>query len=441
MIKSEFFQSIFLDTLIFLRHSKPMRCLYTVLFGTIMWWTIASQAAVSSLVADTKSGFIMEAQGATIQQPPASLTKLMTLYLVFGALDSGVLKMSDQLPISEYAASQPKSKIGVVPGETISVQDAVMALIIKSANDVATVVAEALAQDETRFADLMTQTARSLGLRDTVFKNASGLHVDGQVSTARDMAILTMAIISHYPKYYELFATPSFTYKGQIYYSHNTVLQQYDGAEGLKTGFVSAVGYNIVSTAKQGDVRLVSVVIGEDTPLKRDLRAMRLLDKGFRQVEIQKKAEENGRLKGAFNPLNRRALISKPPAAVFLPTIKLGISSCHKKLASLKKERASSVRVVKADSILTTEPASTVEQGDNWSIQVGAFEGKDKARRIAEKAAAFLGTVNKKIMTPLATNHFFRSRIHGFSKVEAHNACQRLKDASWQCFAVAPNKS
>jgi len=412
-----------------------MRYIYGVIFGMLMGLAFASHATVSSLVADTKSGFVIESEEATLQQPPASLTKLMTLYLMFGALDSGLLKMDDPLPISEYAAAQPKSKIDVVPGETISAREAVMALIIKSANDVAVVVAEALAQDEDRFAELMTRTAQALGLRHTVFKNASGLHVDGQVSTARDMAILTMAIISHYPEYYRLFAEPSFSYKGQTYYSHNALLQQYEGAEGLKTGYVSAVGYNIVSTARQGDVRLVSVVIGEDTPNKRDLRAMRLLDKGFHQVDIQKRAEASGRLKSAFNPLNRRAFMSNPPSAVFLPTLKFGISNCRKKLASLKKKSMPVVRVSKS------EPISTVEQGDNWSIQVGAFEGEDKARRTAEQAASILGTQNKEIITPRANNHFFRSRIQGFSQAEAHNACRRLKDASWQCFAVAPGKS
>ena len=397
----------------------------------VLMWGISSSAAVSSLVADTKSGFILKSDNATEPKAPASLTKLMTLYLTFGALENGVLTWDDQLPVSEKAALQPRSKIGVIPGESISVRTAVEALIIKSANDVAVVVAEALGQNEERFADLMTRTAKGLGLNDTVFKNASGLHEDGQVSTAKDMAILTMALINHYPKYYELFKMPSFVYKGQTYHSHNTVLQQYEGAEGLKTGYVSAVGYNVISTAKKGDARLVSVVIGEETPLKRDLRAMRLLDKGFHQVDIQRRAEADGRLKSAFNPLNRRAFISKPPVEVFVPFMKASWRQSQKKLASLSKKKSVSLVPVIADT--------EVEQGDNWAIQVGAFEGEQKARQTAEKAMGILGANDKKIQTPQANNRFFRSRIQGFSQNEAQKACQRLlKGSGWQCFPVAP---
>jgi len=388
-------------------------------------------AGISTLVADTKSGFILKSDNATEKKPPASLTKLMTLYLTFGALENGILKMDDRLPISEKAAAQPKSKIGVVAGESITVKDAVLALIIKSANDVAVVVAEALGENEEQFADLMTRTAKGLGLNDTVFKNASGLNEEGQVSTAKDMAILTMALIAHYPQYYELFATPSFTYKGQTYNSHNTVLQQYEGAEGLKTGYVSAVGYNIISTARKGDARLVSIVIGEDTPLKRDLRAMRLLDQGFHQVDVQRRAEMSGKLKSAFNPLNRRAFIAKPPVQVFLPLMKTCWQQSQKKLARSSVPQKTKKKVVAAVD-------TAVEQGDNWSIQVGAFEGEQKARQTAEKAISILGAIGKEIRTP-QVNRFFRSRIEGFSRNEAQKACQRLlKGTGWQCFPVAP---
>lgn len=397
----------------------------------VCWTVSAARATVSSLVADTRSGFVLESHNADEPLPPASLAKVMTLYLTFGALEDGLISMDDKLPISEHAARQPKSKIGVVAGDTITVHDAILALIIKSANDVAVVVAEALAGDEDRFADLMTQTARTLGLNHTTFKNASGLHADGQETTARDMAVLSMALIEHYPQYYALFSTPSFTYRGQTYASHNAVLDQYEGAEGLKTGFVSAVGYNIISTAKQGDTRLVSVVIGEKNPSRRDLRAMRLLDKGFRQVEIQRRAQADGSLHRAFNPLNRKAFIAKPPQDMYRPTLQAGLALTRQKLRALPVMSQPVQVAVVADA--------GPEQGDAWGIQVGAFEGQDKARRIAEEAVALLGVINKEILTPRANNRFFRSRIIGFkNQNEAHNACRRLQNASWQCFAVAP---
>lgn len=409
-----------------------MRLVKTLFFLFILICCRNANAVVSTLIADTRSGFVLESQNASIQQPPASLTKLMTLYLTFSALDKGLLKMDDSLPISVQAAKQPRSNIGLKAGDTITVREAVMALIIKSANDVAVVVAEALAQDEGRFAELMTRTASGLGLKDTVFKNASGLHKEGQVSTARDMAVLTMALITHYPQYYALFSEQSFQYKGKTYYSHNNVLQQYEGAEGLKTGFVSAVGYNIISTAKQGDCRLVSVVIGEDNQNRRDLRAMRLLDKGFQQVAIQEKAQAEGRLKGAFNPLNRKAFIGRPPEEIFLPTMMTCIPQSQKKVKRL-------ALAPKLEMPVRNVIDASIPQGDaSWAIQVGAFEGQDKAWQIAKKALTLLG-INKEIKTPRANERFFRSRIEGFgNKQEASNACRRLKDARWQCFEVAP---
>ncbi len=408
-----------------------MKWFLVALFGVFITLTSA-QAEVASLVADTRSGFILSATNATEQKPPASLTKLMTLYLTFSALDKGLIKMDDPLPISEHAAAQPKSKIGLIAGETMTVREAILALIIKSANDVAVVVAESLGRDEGDFAETMTRTAQALGMRDTVFKNASGLHADGQMTTAKDMAILTMALIEHYPQYYDLFATPSFTYHGQTYHSHNIVLEQYEGAEGLKTGYVSAVGYNIISTARQEGTRLVSIVLGEQSQLKRDLRAMRLLDKGFNQVKIQKRAEAAGTLRAPFNPLNRKAFLIATPDQVYLPRLKAGLLFSHKKVQTAARAHRPSTPVV----VLPDD--NTIEQGDSWSIQVGAFEGQDKARQIAEKALTVLGSSDKVIATPRANARFFRSRIQGFNRTEAHAACRRLKDASWQCLPIAP---
>lgn len=414
-------------------------CLFLMMFVAFVWGqSFSADAGVSTLVADTKSGFIIESKEAALPRPPASLTKLMTLYLTFGALESGLLTMDQALPISEHAAAQPKSKIYVRAGDTITVREAILALIIKSANDVAVVVAEALAPSEEDFADLMTRTAQSLGLTDTVFKNASGLHVPGQVTTARDMAVLTMALIEHYPQYYDLFSTPSFSYKGQKYGTHNIVLQQYEGAEGLKTGFVSAVGYNIISTAKQGDTRLVSVVIGDESPLKRDLRAMRLLDKGFHQVAVQRRAEATGRLKAPFNPLNRKAFIARPPAQMYVPIMEASLKQTKSRaMIALNNPKPVETKLAQAPRVLDT----SIEQGDSWAIQVGAFEGRDKARQIAQKALTVLGISNKEIQTPKANNQFFRSRILGFSnKDEAFKACKLLQNQSWQCFLVSPQK-
>lgn len=283
-----------------------MRLCKLFIFAVSLCISISSFASVSTLVADTKSGLILASKNATLQQYPASLTKVMTLYMTFSAIDKGILKMDDKLPVSLKAARQPRSKLYVKAGQTISVKDAIMALIIISANDVAVVLAESLAPNETEFAKMMTKTARELGLKNTTFKNASGLHNKGQVTTAQDMAILTMAMIHHFPHYYKLFSEKTFEYNGKTYRSHNHVQKKYEGAEGLKTGYISAVGYNIISTAKRNDSRLVSVVIGQDTVALRDRQAMRLLDKGFSNIEKHKAKSSNK------NILNKTAILKQP---------------------------------------------------------------------------------------------------------------------------------
>ena len=282
-----------------------MRFFKLLAFVSVFLFPLLGQTSVSTLVADTKSGLILSSKNARIQQYPASLTKVMTLYLTFSAIDKGILKMDDRLPVSLKAARQPRSKLYVRAGQTISVRDAIMALIIISANDVAVVLAEALAPSETEFAEMMTKTAHSLGLKSTTFKNASGLHNPDQVTTAQDMAILAMAMIHHFPHHYKLFSKRTFTYKGRTYRSHNHVQKKYKGAEGLKTGYISAVGYNIISTAKRNNNRLVSVVIGQDTVALRDRQAMNLLDKGFSRIKKHKTSENK-------DILNKNAILEKP---------------------------------------------------------------------------------------------------------------------------------
>lgn len=302
-----------------------------IIFFILCWFllgTSVAQSAVSTLLADTKTGVIMSSRNSKVQQYPASLTKVMTLYLTFNALENGLLKMDDALPISLHAAKQPASKLYLKAGDTIRVKDAINALIIKSANDVAVVLAESLAPSEADFAKMMTETAKQLGMKNTVFRNASGLHHPSQVTTAQDMAILTIALINHFPKYYKMFDRNEFTYRGKVYKSHNRVTQKYKGAEGLKTGYVAAVGYNIISTAKRGNQRLVSVVIGQKTSATRDRQAINLLDKGFSMAKNQKSVLQ--KLKRNGETLNTRSVATRP-------NLKRQLKTMEKRLAQVKK--------------------------------------------------------------------------------------------------------
>lgn len=401
-------------------------------------WTITASANTSTLVADTKSGFVLASKNANEQNYPASLTKVMTLYLAFEALENGLLKMDDKLPVSKHAAGQPKSKLYVKTGSTITVKEAVLALIVKSANDVAVVLAESLAPSEAEFAKMMTKTARELGMKNTTFKNASGLHHPEQKTTAQDMAILTIAMIDHHPNYYPLFSRTSFYYKGKLVKGHNTVVKKYKGAEGLKTGFVSAVGYNIISTAKKGNNRLVTVVMGYNTSQSRDKQAMNLLDKGFKLIATQKNVSVKSKKSLKNNPLNKQALVAKPNKQSYLPVMEKTIQETRGYAMAVKTPTDDRMLGV---GYLDIEDFTDTEQGDgesSWAIQVGAFSSERMAFEAAQQAIGALHASDMTIKTP-AADELFRSRIFGFdTKQQADNACKKLRGKRMQCLPIAP---
>lgn len=405
----------------------------------LLSWSCMCIAVPATLIADTKSGFILSSRNANMKTYPASLTKVMTLYLTFEALEEGLLKMDDKLPISVKASRQPKSKLYLKAGSTITVEEAIMALIIKSANDAAVVLAESLAPSEAEFADMMTKTARELGMTSTTFKNASGLHHPEQKTTARDMAVLTIAMINHHPEYYKLFGRKSFKFNGKTINSHNEIVRSYKGAEGLKTGFISAVGYNIISTAKKGDNRLVSVVIGYNSSRARDRKAVNLLNKGFKMIIKQKSLASKSGKKPKNDPLGKNALVAKPNRQSYLPIMAESIKNT-KDIVLASAQTPTDDRILGV-GYLDVEDFTTTGQGDGektWAIQVGAFHSQQLALREANEAVAALRLKNKTVKTPQA-EEWFRARIFGFeTKKEADNACQKLRDQKKQCMSIAP---
>lgn len=243
-------------------------------------------ARYSSIVVDEESGNVLSAVNPDELRFPASLTKMMTLYLLFEALRDRRLQLTDTVPVSPSASSMPPTKLGLVPGSIITVEQAIMGLVTKSANDAAAALGEMLGGDEERFAQMMTLRARSLGMTRTVFRNASGLPDWGQVSTARDMAILARHLIQDFPGFYHYFSTPSFTYAGRHIYTHQRLLQTYPGADGLKTGYIEASGYNVVTSALRNNVRLIGVVFGGGSGWERDTNMAQLLDQGFERMGV-----------------------------------------------------------------------------------------------------------------------------------------------------------
>jgi len=245
----------------------------------------AAVAAVrSAIVIDAESGTTLIAKRPDVRRYPASLTKMMTLYLLFEALDADRVTLATRFRVSRRAAGQPRSKLGIRAGSSLTVRQAILALIVLSANDVATVVGENLGREEWKFARTMTRKARALGMYNTRFRNASGLPNRRQVSTARDMARLARALMMDFPHYYHYFGARSFRFQGRLYRSHNRLLELYRGADGLKTGYIRASGFNLVGSAVRGGKRLIAVVLGGNTPRQRDREMVRLLDRGFARV-------------------------------------------------------------------------------------------------------------------------------------------------------------
>ena len=243
-------------------------------------------ARYASVVIDNGSGRVMEAANADALRYPASLTKLMTLYVAFEALRDHKLSLGQTVPVSGHAASMEPSKLGLLPGTYFTVSDAILAIVTKSANDAACALGELVGGDEDRFAQLMTLRARALGMTNSTFRNASGLPDPQQTTTARDLALLAHHLITDFPEYYHYFSEPVFYFHGRAIPNHDRMLQAYDGADGLKTGYTQAAGHNLVTSAMRGGVRLVGVVMGARSNPERDLHMASLLDDGFEQLGV-----------------------------------------------------------------------------------------------------------------------------------------------------------
>ena len=240
----------------------------------------------SSLVIDAASGNILEQVNADEPRYPASLTKMMTLYMAFEALRDHRIGLDQVVPVSWHTASVSPVKLGLVPATYITVEQTMLAMVTLSANDAACALGEMLGGDEERFAQMMTLRARALGMTHTTFRNASGLHDPEQVSTAHDLAVLARHLVQDFPDDYALFSTPSFNFHGREILNHDTMLRTYPGADGLKTGYTELSGHNLVTSAIRGGVRLIGVVLGMRANGERDVHMASLLDDGFERMDV-----------------------------------------------------------------------------------------------------------------------------------------------------------
>lgn len=294
-----------------------------VILGSMMSHEARANSKYASIVVDAHTGKTVYSRHADSHRFPASLTKIMTLYIVFEELNAGRLKKSSLFKVSKRAAGQPPSKLGLRPGQRISVDNAIKALVTKSANDVAAVVAENIGGTERKFAKRMTKTARRLGMKRTVFKNASGLPNSRQRTTARDMARLGIKIQRDFPKHYKYFKIRSFKYKGRTYRSHNRLLGRYRGTDGIKTGYTRASGFNLTSSVRRNGKHVIAVVMGGKTGRSRDRHMEKLLNKNLPKASKYKKKKRQ-RIAKKRRPVDRiTALppIKKPASVTTLTTV------------------------------------------------------------------------------------------------------------------------
>ena len=375
-----------------------------------------ANAKYASFVINENTKRIYHNTNADTRNYPASLTKIMTLYMIFDALESKKISMKTKLKVSKRASRQPPSKLYLSPGSRITVKNAIMALITKSANDVATVVAENLGKSERNFAKLMTKKAKQLGMTRTTFKNASGLPNRGQLSTARDMATLAMAIRRNHPKFFKLFKTKHFVYQGTKYTNHNNLLGSYSGTDGIKTGYTSASGFNLVASVERNGQRIIGVVFGGKKARSRDRHMIKLLNRYFKTKPSK--------------PLVRIAKPSEIPLA--RPTISIVEKS------------------VKNFNIPPTLKLPPSDKEEDWFIQIGAFKNRLNAHKAArnarnmvpEQLANLPASLSKITRTSDKNNtveYLWRVRFIELAENQARSVCAELWTSGFSCIPLPAN--
>ena len=408
----------------------------------------ASRDRFAEVVIDASTGRVISGRNVNKKLYPASLTKMMTLYLTFEAIRRGKLSKNRRISVSRRAAAQVPSSLRLKAGKTIRVEDAILSIVTKSANDSAVVLAEAVSGSEKKFAYAMTRKAWQLGMKNTRFINASGLYHSKQVSTAYDMAILSRALIRDYPRYYHYFSTKSFTYKGRTYRNHNKLMKSYRGMDGLKTGYVYASGYNLASSVVRNDTRLIGVVFGGRTSKSRNKAMKKLLDRGFARVgNIRTASLAVG---GKYKTPTRRPSFISSVSEVDNHDVNVSGHSRTSQFNAMglvmdqgdtdigddngkgSRGKAFRPRTLNIASMGAYQKKLASKNGGGWAVQVGAFSSHKASVRALNFAKRNLRGINSGVdsIVPLMTNRgmIYRARLSGLARNDAMRACRILKD-------------
>jgi len=433
----------------------------------------------AELIVDGATGKVLYARNETAERHPASLTKMMTLYMLFEALKAGKITMETPMPVSQHASEQKPTKLFLRPGQTITVDTAIRSLVIRSANDSAVVIAEALGGTELNFAQMMTAKAKQLGMRETYYHNASGLPDPLQITTATDLSILARHLAYDFPQYFPYFALPGFTYKGAYIPTHDNLIGRYPGANGMKTGFTVASGFNLTSSVVRDGAHLIGVVMGGRTALRRDIEMMHLMDVAFTQIAANPSLVSRSpvpweamtreqpvvagfTLPQAQQPLpgdQLAALSAVPPpipqtededAAEAHRAPDENFSVIHAEapqLASVAQPprpapvaavppamvQAANAPVRGAQQVVPSSP------GQDWTVQIGAYANQELAKAYleayAKKATDVLGRAAQMVVPFRAQDGrtVYRARFGLFAERRARQVCDRLAKRGDSC--------
>ena len=407
--------------------------------------------AYEAIVLDAQTGQVLRELNPDIQTPPASLTKMMTLYLTFEALNQRRLQLDQYLRVSGEAASRAPSKLALVPGEAVTVHDLILGIVTKSANDAAVVLAEALGGSEPGFAQQMNWKARQLGMNYTVYRNASGLPDPEQRTTARDIARLALALYHQFPREYRYFSTHEFVFRGQVMRNHNHLMEWYPGVDGIKTGFVNASGFNLAASAVRGNQRLIGVIMGGQSAGWRDRQMAGLLDQGF--ADLGTGQAVSGPVIAAVpaaapvQMATARAVATTPaaqpanPAPIMASATPQGdATGAPGKTGVIGNALRHLAPVAKAEAAPLAREAPG--GGEDWSIQLGAFRAEAAAQEAVRHVAGVAGLKGKphEILAPAKNdqNRLYRALLMRFTPKGAQAACAELHKKGIACTVVRP---
>jgi D-alanyl-D-alanine carboxypeptidase len=431
-------------------------CVFRSCGGLILFFTVLMLATAAetphafarqqaAIMIDANTGKVLYESNADAFCYPASLTKMMTLYLTFEAMAAGRITANTPVPFSAYASGQAPTKLGVRPGDSVSVETAIDAIVTRSANDAAAALGEMLGGSTANFARMMNAKARSLGMSRTTFRNANGLPDPRQKTTARDMAKLGIALREHFPQYYHYFSVTKFTFRGRVIRGHNHLLGKVAGVDGIKTGYTRASGFNLATSVAINGKHLVGVVMGGRTHRERDQHMAALIHKYLPLASARHGDRDLVARTAPESPRAQLAQIDRDdiPTPDKRPHRQQGPSA----LALV--EAAQSAGVQKIDSVVdnvetaSTATGTTAAVRDGWVIQVASTDSKAQAQAVLEKTAKEAPRVLADA-SPFTTtfekhgNVYYRARFGGFSsKGKAWNACSALKKRKIACYAVA----